>query len=264
MTAEEYFAADGLSATAIKAGRESMRMMHYTIHNSKPETPAMRRGKLIHEAVLEPERIESWCIFEGKDWRPAGAKAFRAAHTGETCVLESELTEIDAIKQSVWSNRHAARLIGSVRYEVPLFWDDRIYGKAKAKLDGLGTGLLLDLKTTTGALDDRAIERQAWNMGYHIQLGWYHEAAIRNGHDIPPDEVYIIWVKQSADLDCRVVRVDEKLLLDGKREAIEIARAYRVHEDLGSFPGVSGDIETLHAPAWTQSGEVDLGGIDDE
>jgi len=41
----EYFAAPGINATAIKAGRESMRLMHHVMTSpGKPATPAMRWG----------------------------------------------------------------------------------------------------------------------------------------------------------------------------------------------------------------------------
>jgi hypothetical protein len=253
MTGKEYFTAPGINATAIKAGRQSMRLMHHVLTTrGKPATPAMRMGTLIHAAVLEPDTVSTWAVRDAKNWTGKGVAEWKAEHADQTQVLAHEVTDLLRISAAVHANRDAAWLINATRHEVPLFWDggDQ-YGQAKARADGVAPGILMDLKTTKGDIDDRTIERLSWNMGYHVQLGWYREGANAAEYAVPTDGVYIIWLRQGDDLDCRVSRLSTALVEVGAEQAIDIAHRYRVHEACGTFPGVSSAIETLEAPAWT-------------
>jgi len=99
-------------------------------------------------------------------------------------------------------------------------------------------------------------------MGYHIQLGWYRHGAECCGYPVRNDLVYIIWLRQGDDLDCRVTRVSPNLLKKGEEEAIEIAHRYRVHEACGRFPGVSEVITDLEAPSWSEPSDIDMEGIE--
>ena len=55
MTYEEYAELPGINATSIKAGVKSMLHMHHCMTGGgHKETPALRWGKLVHLAVLEP------------------------------------------------------------------------------------------------------------------------------------------------------------------------------------------------------------------
>jgi hypothetical protein len=273
MTAEvqrvdDYFSHAAINASAIKAGRESMRMMHYEMTRIRDTpTPAMRRGSLIHTAVLEWHKTDDWAICDAPSWGAKGVKAWREENEGRVQVLASEMDNINQIVQSVHSNKHAHALIEKTRHEVELYWEDRIVGKCKARVDGIGGGVLLELKTTKTSLSDWSLSGHSYKLGNHIQFGWYWWGGSVLGGDlaIDPDETYTIWVRQDKDFDCRVTRTDEALVKEGAEEAQEIARKYRIAENLGNFAGVSADIELLGAPGWAQNtDEIDMEGVSDE
>lgn len=259
---DQYFSAEGTNATAIKAGRESMSMMRHTITDKidRP-TPAMVMGTLIHEAVLEPELMSGWAVCEAETWKAKGVKKWREENEGRTQVLSTQLATLMKISASVWGNSHAAHMIRTTEHEVPMFWDDRLYGKAKAKLDGISDKILIDVKTTKGPLTDYALDGLFFRMGYHIQMGWYREGANACGRGIDNDAAYIIWVRQDKDFDCRVMQVAPSLIDMGTEEAIEIAKRYHICEATNSFPGVSQTIDEISAPGWVDS-QLDMEGLE--
>lgn len=249
----EYAARDGINATAIKAGVVSpLHMRHTMTGHDKPVTPAMRWGKLVHSAVLEPDLFfESMMVFDGRKYGKAWNE-FCETNDPQYAVSSDEQKRLYAMGNAVHANRHAHSLIDGTAHEVSAFWHDPLYGNAKARLDGMkDTRGIVEYKTT-GSTDKRHWTRTAFNMNYHLQLGWQWAGVNGTaGVDMP---VHVICQEQTEPYDVVVYRVPDTVIEIGLEQAAEIAKRYRACEAVGSFPGVSDEIEIYELPAWAMGG----------
>ena len=253
----EYAAIDAINATAIKSGAESMLQMR-RVMTERPDddSPAKRWGRLVHLAVLEPERaVELLTVFDGRrvgnEWRAA----VEVSNGAEWIVKSAELDELAAIYTAVKRNPEALRLVLESRHESTMLWESpKSYGGGKARIDMLGAGWFADLKTARDVTPDR-FARQFFGLGYNLQLGWYAEAT-------GAARCFVIALRAAREYDCVVYRVPEPMLEEARQAAVEIAMRYRCCCVAGAWPGVSATgIETLEPPAWALrdgENEVDL------
>ena len=277
---EGYAADPGLNATALKQGIVSPLHMHAVLTGEgKETTPAMRWGTLAHLVVLEPERFHKetvmWTGRELKSGKNKGETTFahsgaeweefeaEAERTGRTPVDEPECDELLALSNSVHANRHAHRLIAGSEHELSLFWTDRRYGPAKARVDGYGKRSigLVEYKTTAQVAPE-AFGRTFFNLHYGLQLAWYRHAlqTIYRRKTMP---VHVIVSEAKPPHDCVVYRVSDEVLDAGYERAVEVAMRYRICEHLCEYPGVSSEIEELSLPAWAKPDvELDFTGTE--
>ena len=252
MNDTEYRALPGITATAIKAGATSMLAMRAAMQGvSKADSPAMRWGRLVHLAILEPselpKRTAVWTEGRraGKAW-----EAFCASLGDREHVTPDEMAELLATSAAVHANHDAHRLIEATAHEVLVKWMDATLGPCKARLDGVGKCGVLEIKTARNVAP-RAFASQFFSMGYPLQLGWYGWAAEQiDGYESA--QTHVVAVSNTPPIDCVVYRVPSLVLERGRAEAIAIARRYRVCEQLGVFPGVDegNGVVDLEVPAW--------------
>jgi exodeoxyribonuclease VIII len=262
MTHDEYSKQRGITASAIKHGRKSMlHMRHYLTAAQKEPSAAMVTGSMVHMAVLEPARYASAVtIYDGrragKEW-----EAFQIQNAESEILKPAEKEHIDAIAQSVLANRDAQFfLTAATERELSVSWDDPAhYGRAKARVDAFGGGVLADLKTTS-KIEPRQFASQVVQLGVDLQLGWYRKGLM--SHNIAVNRVVIIAVEQAAPHDVVVYDVPDNILADGYEKAAEIATRYRCCEACGSFPGVADGVQILELPEWAQGEAViDMEGV---
>ena len=152
------------------------------------ETPAMRRGSLVHCLVLEPETFgDQYRIIECADRRSKKWKdgRFEAEEQGFIAVTEPEWLESEIISRRVLNHPLTSRILEacnpslrehSVRWEVE-------GTKKKARIDlycphveQLGGPVIIDLKTAA----DPSPYKFKWaarDFGYDRQAAWYCDAA---------------------------------------------------------------------------------------
>ncbi|MHC4616321.1 MAG: PD-(D/E)XK nuclease-like domain-containing protein [Planctomycetota bacterium] len=254
----EYQADEGLNASVIKQGRISMKHMHEAIHGSaKRDTPAMKMGRLMHSAILEPDSFfKSVAIWDGK----RSGKEFndfvleRKTHN---IITSQEADKLERCRDSVYANAHAKHLITTTQHEQSIFWEGDTVKRCKARLDGVAERPgVLELKTT-GKIGPDEFARTAHNMAYLVQFGWYALAAnlIYPNGGWPP--VHCICLEQQAPFDCVVYRIPAELVKRGCEEAIEIAKLYRISEELEHFDGVASEIVDFALPSWAEPKQED-------
>ncbi len=261
MTDEEYRSLPGITASAIKKGRVSMKAMRAAmLGEHKSDSPSMRWGRLVHMAILEPSRLPkataTWTGGRkaGKAW-----DEFCAEFAGREIITAEEMGELLSVSAVVHGDADAHRLITDAATEMLVEWDDPAYGKAKARCDGLIEGVngrtLLEVKTAKD-ITPEGFGKAYVNMGYDLQLGWY-------AHGSMSKRAFIIAVSNTDDLDCAVYRVSDSQLAEGYEKAKAIAQRYHACEVCGTFPGVNGGAGVLDLvlPAWAraEAGEVEVG-----
>jgi len=252
---DEYIRAPGMSATAIKAGVKSMKhMRHAIVGPRKPQSPAMKLGTLIHAAILEPKLLSGQLLVLDAPRNSKQYKDAAVSHDPEWIVTSDTHAALFEISAAVHANHDAHHLIANSEHEVSCYWEGKRYGKGKARFDGFDKRVgLFDVKTTK-QIAPSAFERTCYNMGYHLQFGWYWTGArLATGDGSLP--FHVIAIEQDPPYDCSVYRVPFPILEQGRDEAIEIAARYRACEAAGSFPGVTEMIEDYALPSWACGGE---------
>jgi hypothetical protein len=258
LTHEQYAALPGINASAIKRGSVSMKhMRHYLTDRDDRDSPALRWGRIVHLAILEPDRFAS--VSSVYDGRRAGGKweAHIDAHEKEWTLKPEEMASIMKMTAAVYSEPEAARLIRESRHEVALQWTGG-YGAGKCRVDGLGDGWFFDLKTAAPG-EYASFERAYCKYGYDLQMGWYSEGSKSEG-------AFVIVLEKEKPYDVMVKQVMHDTLKDGRDRAVEIAMRYRAHELSGYFPGVSPGVTPLELPVWAgnENAEVIMEGLDNE
>ena len=274
MTAADYHAAPGISSSALKAGQVSMaHMREYVTAGGKDATPAMRWGTLIHAAVLEPEVFSAKCaIWRGRPLKSGARKgeitldrtgaewaSFVQEEGGGGCgwiITADEQAALLRMQASVHADPLAHQLIASHAHEVSMFWDDPMYGRGKARLDGWHNerASAFDLKTTANIVPGRFLAN-AERMHYHVQFGWYSHGCERVSRW--PWHWHIITLEQSPPYAVVVYEVDDGVLEAGAEAATDTAKAYRASEVTGSWPGPCEGVQVYERPQWAVP-EVEL------
>lgn len=232
-----------IRATAIKAGKLSMLHMHHVMTTVRPDTPAMRWGRLVHMAVLDPlalARLPRWEGYATRDGDTSYAKRgaawneFAASVESGDWVGDDDLDALRAIIQA--AKAPLAKLPRIVETERQIDWTDDSYGPATARLDAiLDGGTILELKTTS-TLDTRRFLSSAAGLCYHLQMGWYLHGAVAALTEVPRD-VVMLAIESRPPHAWALYDVPLPLLETSYMDAADIASRYRACEAVGVYPG---------------------------
>lgn len=180
----DYFAKPGLSFHQMK-DFATVSPRYYVRRHVEGTLPgidkaSLRTGRLIHLAVLEPDKFGGLPLCPGEHLTDSGnlstkkaTKDWIASLGGQDFITENERMQFTAIAMAVMSNPAAQRIICGVdtSCEVERFGDrDGIAIKGKA--DIVSKRAVWDLKTTD-SLD--SIIRQCRDFCYPEQVAWYQD-----------------------------------------------------------------------------------------
>jgi hypothetical protein len=169
----------------------------------KEATPAMKLGRTIHTALLEPLRFANEYLEEPQlDKRTKEYKEFAAKNQDKFLYSSKDvnpiLEKLEIIKKE--SNTEAypslLRVLNQKTInENAIFWD-----KFKCKIDAYDeeSSTLIDVKTTSDASPE-AFQRTIFNSAYSIQLAHYAKGLMSAGKDV--NEYKIIAIQTSAPFD---------------------------------------------------------------
>lgn len=148
---------------------QSAKIYRASFDRERPDSAAMRFGRLIHAVTLGGNVVVFPHPRTGTRW-----KEFMLAHPGEEIATEAEYAEAVNIASALASHPKAAPLLRGER-EKELAWMDN--GRAcGARVDVLGGDFVTDLKSTAKA-EPEWFMRNAERMAYHAQLAWYRRGA---------------------------------------------------------------------------------------
>lgn len=258
MLAAEYYSAKGLNWSTLKHMRTSPLACLHAMQTTSADTTGRLVGRAVHALVLEGST--PWVEWTEGDRRGNKWKEFEAAHAGMAILKTNEADAVRAMAAAVRAHHAASALLSRVQGEVWLSWS---LGDTPCKglADGLGDGVLLDLKTC-GPL--AVFARKAWSDGHAHQLAWYRLGARAMGHRV--DEVYLVGVEAKAPHDVGVWRLSDAVLDHAEREVLALAEDFVVCRESGEWPGAFPDVEEMGLPAWVEPAdgmdEIDIS-IDD-
>jgi len=234
---------------------------HYQHRLTTPRTdsPAMRLGRAIHTAVLEPDLFPvHWTLYDGRRAGNAWTE-FATVNAAKGILTVDEYDTVLEIRDAVHRHKVARRLLRYGKSEVTLQWVDPVTRiKCRARLDHLRGNVLTDLKSTKD-IDNRTFGRLAANMGYAGQLAFYRLGLLATGHDLAP--VRIVAVESTAPHDVAVFTVDEDVLEVGAMEVSKLLHQLKTCRRKRRWPGRYQEEESLQYPEWALPSDTDMSGL---
>lgn len=222
----------------------------------KPEPKTKRKGKIVTNALLEPdepiEKVEKKAVRNGKAWQ-----AFAADHGDKTILIPSEYEQAMAMANHLRSSPEACRL---------LFEDTLLEERITWILNGLTITStpdsrkprkrVVDLKSCA---DNRSkqFERQIFNMLYHSQLECYAQAS-EYEDGVRPEEAHLVAVDRKRPP--RIYTLDGRALELGAKCLGRWTEDLRIAFASDNFPH---DVMHIVTPPDYMT-EVDMTGVPDE
>lgn len=261
---EDYHAIDAASSTGLSKLKQSPAHFKAYVAKEFKETPALRIGKIIHEAILEPEKFE-YVVWTGKSKNSKAWKEFKAAHADTHILSVDEELKVNRMRDAIHGHSRAARLVGAPGMaEVSAFWIDENSGEnCKCRPDKwLNNGLIVDLKTTEDASPE-AFAKSIANYNYNMQAALYLDGAataMRQGHyDGPlgyPESFVFVAIEKEPPYAIGIYELDY--------EAMELGRD-RIQRELllladcranNHWPAYPENLTTLSLPYWAAKKEM--------
>ena len=248
MNFSAYSDLNGVNYSTLKAMGKSPLHYQHALTVPRADTPAMRLGRAIHTAVLEPDLFPvHWTLYDGRRAGNVWAE-FAAVNADKGILTVEEYDTVLAIRDAVHRHKVARRLLRYGKSEVTLRWVDPVTRiRCKARLDHLRGDALTDLKSTKD-IDNRTFGRLAANMGYAGQLAFYRLGLLATGHELAP--VRIVAVESVAPHDVAVFTVDEDVLEAGVMEVRRLLHMVKTCRSRRRWPGRYPDEESLEYPEW--------------
>lgn len=218
-----------LSYSNIKLILQSPKKFKYIMKYGQKETQALRDGKLVHTAVLEPQKLIDMNFVDTsskrtKKWTLA-VEEFGALNT----FTRSELDAADRITDSLAKNKKAMSCLNKAKTEVPAI--KMIDGIAvRGKADILHYDRVIDLKTTSAGIKNFEYSIQKYD--YDLQAYLYTLL-----YNVPKFEFLVI---DKGTLDIGLFNVTPETFESGKQKleaGLELYNAFFVDKyvDLNEY-----------------------------
>jgi len=270
-TFDEYRAIDAVNISSLLHMARSPLHYRHAVSTPSPDTAATRTGRIVHVAVLEPDRYAAEVAVwrggrrAGKEW-----DLWANEHHGRLQLTEADDEQCRAMAASVRRHPIAAgylavdRLFGDVLTEHTIKWKASTGTLCKSRLDWADprAHVIIDLKTTADASSD-AFGRSAAKWRYHTRAAFYVDAyQAKYGH---APAFILVAVEKSAPYACAVYRVPPDAIESGRAEYVSLLEQLEHCRASDSWPGLCEDQEsTLQLPPWAMGDAFTMLDIDGE
>lgn len=239
------------------------------------ETDALRLGRAVHCAMLEPSRYDREYIAE-PDWGPCRANAdagvskeqgkankerrdaWRAAHAGAPLLTADEARTIRGMVASVLAKPKLRRLLeaGAEANEATVRWRDPSTGiECKARLDSYAEefSVAIDLKSTTDSSAD-GFDLAVSKYGYYRQAALYRDGMAAIGRPLRPTEDGFVFlaVEKSPPYEATLNKIDDDGTGLALRHVHRLLRNLAVCLERGEWPGYEDTIHKVTLKPWVK------------
>jgi exodeoxyribonuclease VIII len=258
----DYHASDIVSRGMLKTLRKSPAEFHarYVARTmTDRDTAALIFGRLLHTAVLEPERWERFItVRPDVDGRTKDGKAalaeWRATHTPETIVATAEQHAlILAMSKEIASDKHASMLLsGAAGYRERAYrWHDPETGlPMRAKADvALERPVIVDLKSFGDVPTPEAFGGEAVRRWYHAQGAIYCDGA--EAITGVPHRFVLVAINKKPPHEVAVYELDTEELDLGRREYRAALRELQQRREVNDWKAAwQREPQFLKFPGW--------------
>jgi len=265
---DDYRALPAMNWSRLKDIHTSPKLFKFREDHPRKDTASLSNGRLIHMAVLEPERFAATVAVkpEGMSLAKKDGKAWKASQEGKQ--IADPVVVLCA--NAVLADPEASKLITLCRTEQTVQWVDQYTGAhCKARLDMLGEDFFGDLKTCRDLQwfadwnnDDAPRKLDAEKMLYYGQTAWYHNGAVAS-EVMPHDgETYLVVVETQEPYDVAVLRASQGTMDKGRVLCRSLLGLWQQCSEVDLWPGISPTVTDWELSSWaagTYSKAEDLG-----
>jgi len=266
VTREEYDRVDRANFSTIKHMKKSpAHVRAVMMEKVKEDTDALRVGRAVGVATLEPERFfASYAVWDGgrrygKEW-----DKFQEKCAGLEILTEDQYQLVKALAEAARSNEYSAPYFRGGAAEVTLLWThtepaNGVPGfsvDCKGRIDfAAEAGAIVDLKTAKDASPD-GFSRAAWNYDYHVQAAMYVDgyAAAHGGELLP---YVLVVVEKEEPFLVQVYRMPEHMLDIGRDTYRGYLKRFHQCRTENRWPGYADGPIDLELPRWMRSANDD-------
>jgi hypothetical protein len=245
----EYQALPAVNWSTLRAAATSP--LHYRDRLLHPpeETAAMRKGRLIHMAVLEPDRLPlAVAVWEGGTRRGNVYDDWLAQQNGKQIITVAEYEEALVIRDAVRGNRDVRKLLSRGDAECSITWTDAETGlPCKGRIDWLRNRLFADLKTTSKGIDEHSLTNTATYGMWHCQFAFYAMGLAALGMKRTP---YVIAVEADEPYDVGVFEIDDDFLYVGEETVRGLLHLVAKCGAEKKWPGQYQGVQKLRGAPW--------------
>ena len=258
--AHVYRAMPGLNKSSIEQILRCPLEYKLGLETPTEATPAMAFGTLVHSMILEPETVDSlYHVMQASATTKAGkAERAQAIEEGKTIVSAADFAKAKAMQARVQAHPAASWLLGLPGHsEVSMFWEmqteDGRIRQCKARADRIaqiGDGeVIIDLKTTSGAVSPAELEKTVARFGYHRQAAWYSDGYERIAGKSPMG-FYFIFVSTAAPYLVTACKMDDESSAIGWGDCLKAERLLYEAEKSGVWHGYADQLIEIGLPQW--------------
>jgi hypothetical protein len=254
MNDTHYRALDALNYSGGKAILVSPAHYNARLNEERKDTPALKMGRLIHLATLQPYAFFETVHIEPEiDRRTTAGKA--AYEEFKSKIKEGDET-IDAKNHAIivsisTSAQAAIASLGlkNIRTEVAV--EGEFNGvKIKGRIDLIGEDakgnlVVVDLKSCTAA-DPKSFSRDVASYMYHMQDAWYTAL-------VKAKKFYIVAQEKDLPYAYRIYTLDEATKAEGVRLMTEATSIYAQCKAFNTWPSYTTEVTELSIPKWAFS-----------
>ena len=261
----DYIAIPAINWSTLKEMARSPRHYQHRLVTPRDDTPAMRFGRAVHTATLEPDSFPVlYAVWDGarrgKEW---GNFVLACVEANREVLTRAEYDTCLHVRDAVRSDPVAGPYLQSaLETEKVLEWTDSGTGlKCKSRVDALGSGYVADLKTTRDA-GPVEFPKTAARLMYAHQLAFYCTGAeaVTGGEY----EAVLIAVESEAPHDVCTYIVSEDDLWAARDEVARLLARVKACTESGEWPGRFTEPQTLSLPPWAfepDDSEFELTGL---
>lgn len=254
MNDTDYRAIDALNYSGAK--HILLSPAHFNAHlaEERKDTPALKMGRLIHLAALQPDVFhKSVHIEPNVDRRTKDGKsqyeAFKAGIAEGDEIVDAE-THSQITSISISAQAAIASLgLKEIKTEVALVGEFN-GAKIKGRIDLIGTDkdanlCVVDLKSCICA-EPKSFGRDVASFMYHMQDAWYSTLARAR-------KFYIVALEKNPPFAYRIYTLDEATRGEGVRLMTEATAIYAQCKAFNTWPSYTHEISELSIPKWAFS-----------
>lgn len=267
MTEEEYRAHPGVNKSTLWELRKSPAHYKYVLDHPNPDTPALKFGRAIHMAILQPDDFSRhYVLAPNVDRRSKSGRElydqFMQTHAGKELITQDDYDQILGMYDSVWNDPAASALLTGCEYETPLFWVDETTGiECKCRLDAhkaerkivlngnkraTAKATIIDLKSCADASTDAFI-KDAIRYGYDVQCAHYIRGYKAN-YDVDSVEWYFLAVEKKPPYAVNVVHAVDAFIDRGTWQLFDLMDKLAECRQTDKWPGYG--LHELVLPEW--------------
>lgn len=246
MTEEVYNARKGLRRSELWEMRKTPSHFQYHINNPEKDTDALRIGRAVHMAILQPKMFkkafvapsESWGDLRTKEGKEKKAAFLASVPEGAEVLTFSEMEQVKAMQHAVRTK--CIDLLRDTQREYSVFWKDPATGiDCKARFDAWKPGTIIDIKTAEKADTDHFI-RASLEYGYHLQAAFYRAGAIYAKQDMDPDFIFIV-IEKNPPYAVHVMKAGDSFIITGETLMQDLMFKLKECQESKSWPDYETD-----------------------